>query len=241
MMFKKFLFPTLFTSFAQKLPDDVFVFKRQEMVKGLFLLGVRDKRVLEALETVPRHEFVPKEIQAYAYDNFPLPIGFSQTISQPFVVGHMAELASIYENESVLEVGSGCGYNAAVLSRLAKQVVSTEIIPELHEQAKAHIGRIGYKNIELIQSDGGFGYPEKAPYDVIMVTASAPYVPQTLKQQLTVNGRMIIPLKNYLGDFDDLTKVRRISEHEYTQETLGAVKFVPLTGESADRANHWDH
>eukprot|EP01034_Spumella_vulgaris_P043587 gene43587-54148_t len=171
-----------------------------------------------------------------AYDDRPLPIGHDQTISQPAIVAAMAEAAELHDTDVVLEVGSGCGYNAAVLSKLARRVYSTEIIPELHEMAKANLSRVGgYDNIELILSNGSLGCKEHAPYDAIIVTASAPSVPISLKDQLAVGGRLIIPVFDDERGYDILTKVIRTSETQYEEVQLMEVQFVPLMGKEGHR------
>jgi protein-L-isoaspartate(D-aspartate) O-methyltransferase len=150
-------------------------------------------RVLEAIARVPRHAFVPAEAQPFAYVNSPLPIGHGKTISQPFIVALMTDLLDIEPQTAVLEIGTGFGYQAAVLSRLARQVYSVEIIEELHEQARRRLARLGYANIELRLGNGTLGWPEHAPYDRIMVTAAPDLIPPALLQQLKPGGRMVIP------------------------------------------------
>jgi protein-L-isoaspartate(D-aspartate) O-methyltransferase len=204
--------------------------QRAQLVQDVHDNGVESKEVLESINTVPRHEFVPGPFRAMSYENTPLPIGEGQTISQPQVVASMAELAEIKKSDVVLEVGSGCGYNAAVLSRLAYKVYSTEIIQELAKTARRNLEKVGYDNVVVMESDGGEGYAEEAPYDVIMVTCSAPSIPAALKEQLAVGGRMVIPVHYPLLGYDKLTKVTRVSEGEYREEQEGDVQFVPLTG-----------
>lgn len=175
--------------------EDTFVRQRKQMVKGqIAYRGIKDKRVLEAMETVPRHLFVPKEYRAYSYNDQPLPIGFGQTISQPYIVAFMTELLALDKEDIVLEVGTGSGYQAAVLSRLVKQVYTIEIVDALAKEAAKQLESIGYSNVEVKAGDGYQGWPEHAPFDAIIVTAAAEHIPQPLIEQLKPGGRMIIPV-----------------------------------------------
>ena len=155
---------------------------------------VRDPRVLAALAHVPRHELVPDEMREYAYEDRPLPIGHGQTISQPYVVAYMTEQLRLRGDERVLEIGTGSGYQAAVLAELAREVYSIEIVEELGERARADLARLGYSNVHVRVGDGYRGWPEQAPFDAIIVTAAPGHVPQPLIDQLAVGGRLVLPV-----------------------------------------------
>jgi protein-L-isoaspartate(D-aspartate) O-methyltransferase len=191
--------------------------------------GVRDERVLSAMLKVERHRFVPKEYQAQAYADQPLPIGEGQTISQPYIVAYMAECLELSPADRVLEIGTGSGYSAAVLSRIAAQVYTVERFASLALSAGEHLRRLGYDNISILVADGTLGWPGMAPYDAIIVTAGAPRVPKPLLEQLAVGGRLVLPVgPDRLGQI--LIRVRRKDEDEYLEERLLAVQFVPLVG-----------
>ena len=192
--------------------------------------GVRDPRVLDAMRQVPRHELVPAAQRAHAYEDRPLPIGQGQTISQPYVVAAMTEALALSGGERVLEVGTGSGYQAAVLSRLAKQVYSIEIVPELARRAKADLARLGYANVEVRQGDGWRGWPEHAPFDAIVVTAAPEEVPPDLLAQLAPGGRLVIPV----GAREQQLMVLRKTPSGITREVLFGVRFVPMTGEAEE-------
>jgi protein-L-isoaspartate(D-aspartate) O-methyltransferase len=193
--------------------------------------GVRDPRVLAALRAVPRHEFVPPEQRGHAYEDRPLPIGAGQTISQPYIVAVMTELLELGGDERVLEIGTGSGYQAAVLGRLAREVYTIEIVPELASRAEADLRRLGFANVHVRQGDGYRGWPEQAPFDAIVVTAAPEHVPQPLVDQLAVGGRLVLPV----GDvFQDLVLVTR-DRLGVRQERLLGVRFVPMTGEAESR------
>ncbi len=191
--------------------------------------GVRDARVLQAMREVPRHRFVPQSELAHAYDDRPLPIGNGQTISQPYIVALMTELAQVKPGDQVLEIGTGSGYQAAVLAQLGVKLFSIEIIEPLAKRAKATLAALGYsKNVEVRHGDGYAGWPEHAPFDAVLVTAAPPTIPEPLKQQLRVGGRLIIPVgKRY----QSLLKVTR-TEDGFRQETVIPVRFVPMPGEA---------
>jgi protein-L-isoaspartate(D-aspartate) O-methyltransferase len=161
--------------------------------------GVSDSAVLDAMKTVPRHMFVPPEYQQNSYDDSPLPIGNGQTISQPYIVGFMADAARLTPTDKVLEVGTGCGYSAAIISKVVHTVHTVETVPFLAETAKVRLNVLGFTNIICHYSDGSVGLPEHAPFDAIIVTASAPKIPNSLKAQLKTGGRMIIPVHNGNG------------------------------------------
>jgi protein-L-isoaspartate(D-aspartate) O-methyltransferase len=192
--------------------------------------GVRDRRVLDAMRSVPREKFVEPGFEESAYDDGPLPIGEGQTISQPYIVALMIEAAEVKRGDRVLEVGAGSGYAAAVLGEIAKQVFAIERHAELGEAARERIRRLGYDNIDLRVGDGTRGWPEAAPFDAILVAAGGPSAPQALKEQLVVGGRLVVPVGGEEGH-QTLCKITRRSETEYDEENLGAVAFVPLIGE----------
>jgi protein-L-isoaspartate(D-aspartate) O-methyltransferase len=184
--------------------------------------------VLEAMLNVPRHEFVPENLKPYAYVNRPLPIGHSQTISQPFIVGIMTDLLNVGKGSSVLEVGTGSGYQAAILAYCVKMVYSIEIIKELGEEARARLQRLGYQNVEVRVGDGYKGWEEHAPFDAIIVTAAAAHVPPPLIEQLKRGGRMVIPVGEPIRT-QYLTLVEKDAEGKIKMQKLLPVAFVPLT------------
>jgi len=193
--------------------------------------GIRDRSVLRAMEEVPRHEFVPSEVRTYAYDDRPLDIGFGQTISQPYIVAFMAEQLLLKPADRVLEVGTGSGYQAAVLSRLAAQVFSIEIVAELIVRATRDLKRLGYQNILVKGGDGYEGWPEFAPFDAITVAAALDHVPQPLIRQLRESGRMVIPVGNAHDQ-----QLLLIEKHasELRRQAICPVRFVPFTRKPMD-------
>jgi len=202
---------------------------REEMVQEqIAARGVRDKRVLQAMREVPRHLFVPQDLQSYAYLDTPLPIGHEQTISQPYIVGFMTEALKLKPEDRVLEVGTGSGYQAAVLSVLVREVYSIEIVEPLAKESAARLQRLGYSNVKVRAGDGYRGWPEAAPFDAIIVTAAPDHIPQPLLDQLSTGGRLVIPLGQY---FQTLIRVRRTSRGFKTDKLL-PVRFVPMTGEA---------
>ncbi len=191
--------------------------------------GVFDERVLEAMRSVPRHRFVPTRSVAEAYSDYPLPIGYDQTISQPYIVALMSSLLELKPDAKVLEIGTGSGYQAAILSKLAGQVVSLEIIPELAEQARHTLAECDIMNVEIHSRDGSGGYPDCAPYDGILVAACAPSVPGVILDQLRAGGRLVIPV----GDrWQQLLQIWTKSlTGEISETDHIPVAFVPLRGE----------
>jgi protein-L-isoaspartate(D-aspartate) O-methyltransferase len=189
--------------------------------------GVNDARVLEAMRLVPRHLFVPDSARAEAYDDRPLSIGEGQTISQPYIVALMTETLNLTGKERVLEIGTGSGYQAAVLSKLVADVYTIEILKPLGEQAQRTLADLGYKNVHVRIGDGYKGWPEAAPFDAIIVTAAPEHIPEPLKQQLKIGGRMIIPVGAFVQDLILLTK----TADGFTKKNLAPVRFVPMTGE----------
>jgi protein-L-isoaspartate(D-aspartate) O-methyltransferase len=188
-----------------------------------------DPRVMQAIATVPRHEFVAAELRPYAYYNQPLPIGHGQTISQPYIVAVMTDLLQLAPDSKVLEVGTGSGYQAAILAELAKQVYSIEIIKPLAEEAASRLARLGYHNIKSKYADGYYGWQEYAPFDAIVVTAAASHVPPPLIKQLKPGGRMVIPVgSGFLTQ--ELLLISKSPADKITTRQILPVRFVPLTG-----------
>ena len=203
---------------------------RQQMIDyQLAARGLRDMTVLNAINAVAREEFVPTELVEFAYSDSPLPIAASQTISQPYIVALMTAALELKTEDRVLEVGTGSGYAAAVLAEIAKEIYTIERHKILADTARGKLEDLGYYNIQVLYGDGTLGWPEHAPYDAIVVAAGGPTVPETLKQQLAIGGRLVIPVGSSLRT-QKLLRVRRTSEHEYQEEDLGSVRFVPLIG-----------
>lgn len=190
--------------------------------------GITDRRVLEAMRRVPRHEFVPADVAARAYEDFPLPIGFGQTISQPYVVAYMTEVLQVAPKSRVLEIGTGSGYQAAVLADLGAEVFSIEIVPQLAERAGRTLARLGYSNVHVRAGDGYRGWPDAAPFDRIIVTAAPDHIPQPLIDQLAMGGRMVLPVGDFWQRITVVTKTRRGIVQQKTMDVV----FVPMTGEA---------
>jgi protein-L-isoaspartate(D-aspartate) O-methyltransferase len=188
---------------------------------------IHDERVLEAMARVPREKFVPEDSRDRAYDDSALAIGHEQTISQPWVVASMCQALELSGDEEVLEIGTGSGYSAAVLARLARHVRSVERIPELAESARAVLHELGVGNAEVVLADGSRGLPDDAPYDAIAVHAASPEAPHSLLSQLGSNGRLVVPIA--AGTADLLTAFKR-EDGALRQETIGPCRFVPLIG-----------
>jgi len=206
-----------------------FAAMRAELIEHLGT-EIRDKRVLEAMTRIPREQFIPPEERHLAYEDKPLPIGFDQTISQPLIIAMMTEALELTGNEKVLEVGTGSGYQAAILAELARLVITTERLSPLAEAAKEVLDRLGYTNVEIHLAEETLGWQKQAPYDAIIVTAGAPRVPPDLLAQLTVGGRMIIPVgSRYL---QELRKVTKHKKKDVIQD-LGGCRFVSLIGKDA--------
>ena len=210
--------------------------ERQAMVQQqLASRDIRDPRVLAAMGRVPRHLFIPEKQRAWAYRDHPVPIGLEQTISQPYIVAYMTEILQLKKSDRVLEIGTGSGYQAAILGELAGEVYSIEIVPQLGERSKKLLAKLGYRNIHVRVGDGYQGWPAKAPFAAIMVTAAPPKIPQPLLDQLAIGGRMIVPVGNLR---QELVLIHR-TENGYQRKNVLPVRFVPMTGEaqqSADRA-----
>jgi len=191
--------------------------------------GVRSESVLKAMRKVPRELFLPKELAEFAYKDSPLPIAAGQTISQPYIVAFMIEALALRGGEKVLEIGAGSGYAAAVLGEIAGEVYTIEYIEELAKSAASILAELDYDNVQVLHGDGTLGWEEHAPYDGIIVTAGGPEIPESLKQQLKIGGRMIIPIGEH-KHFQELTRVTRVSETRFKSEDLADVRFVPLVG-----------
>jgi protein-L-isoaspartate(D-aspartate) O-methyltransferase len=189
--------------------------------------GIHDERVLAAMGEVPRDAFVPERVRRSAYDDSALPIGHEQTISQPWVVAAICQALALDGDETVLEIGTGSGYSAAVLARLARRVISLERVPELVESARWALSELGVPNVEVIEADGSRGYPKEAPYEAIAVHAATPEAPHSLLAQLAEGGRLVVPIA--AGSADLLTAFHR-TEDGLRQETIGPCRFVPLIG-----------
>ena len=193
---------------------------------------IRDKRVLNAMSRIPREKFVPEKIRSQAYEDRPLPIGYDQTISQPFIIAMMTEALELDGREKVLELGTGSGYQTAILAELAAEVISVERIPNLAESSRLLLDSLGYKNVKIYLAGKNLGRPEDAPYDAIMVTAGAPKVPDVLVSQMATGGRMVIPVgTRYM---QELCKITRRGD-KTTVQNLGGCRFVSLIGQDA-----WD-
>lgn len=211
-------------------PSEHFAVQRQRMVAEQIAAperGVKDPRVLEAMARVPRHEFVPLEARVHAYEDRPLPIGYDQTISQPFIVAFMTEQLAPQGTHRVLEIGSGSGYQAAVLSRLVAEVFTIEIVEPLARRAAATLDRLGYLNVQVRAGDGYRGWPEAAPFDAIIVTCAPDHVPPALVSQLREGGRIVIPVGHFGAQRLHVLEKR---DGELVELAVLPVSFVPMTG-----------
>jgi protein-L-isoaspartate(D-aspartate) O-methyltransferase len=215
-----------------KQPD--FALARRKMVKEqLVARRIKDKRILNAMMKVPRHLFVEEGLWHQAYSDFPLPIGQGQTISQPYIVALMTEALQLKGDEKVLEVGTGSGYQAAILAELTKQIFSIERISSMASKARKILDELGYANVLIRVSDGTYGWEEEAPFDGIIVTAGAPEIPLTLVEQLNMGGRLVIPV----GDEHSQVLLKVVKkERGYHEEDLGGVRFVKLIGDHGWKA-----
>ena len=218
----------LFLSIIYFSAQDDFTGLRHQMVEyQIKARGINNQKVLHAMKTVPRHLFVPESYKSSAYEDRPLPIGNRQTISQPYIVGYMTEAIHPQKEDKVLEIGTGSGYQAAVLAEIVKEVYTLEIIPELGKVATERLKRLGYYNIHAKVSDGYYGWQEHGPFDAIVVTAAAEEIPKPLIEQLAENGRMIIPVgsKNAIQHLVLITK----KNGKISEKKLFGVRFVPFT------------
>lgn len=209
--------------------SDYAIARRRMVEEQVKARGVRDQRVIDAMLRVPRHLFVPSALADQAYSDFPLPIGERQTISQPYMVGVMSEALQLSGGEKVLEIGTGSGYQAAILALLARQVFSLERIPALARQARRTLDACGFARVNVRVTDGTFGWEDEAPFDGIVVTAGAPAIPQAYRTQLAVGGRLVIPVGDRLSQV--LMRVTRLGERNYREERLFGCRFVPLVGD----------
>jgi len=208
--------------------------KRKVMVREQIQeRGVEDRRVLEAMEKVPRHEFVPEEYRRFAYEDSPLPIGEGQTISQPYIVALMTECLGLEGEEKVLEVGTGSGYQAAILSELVEEVYTIEILELLAKRAEELLQKLGYRNVKVKCGDGYLGWEEYAPFDGIIVTCAPDHIPEPLIEQLAEGGRMVIPVGEI--PFNQFLKLIRKKEGKLTVQNVVPVRFVPMTGEEVEK------
>jgi len=210
-------------------PTDVERRRNIMITEHLLGRGISDQAVVKAMREVPREEFVPAELRTQAYEDHPLPIAEGQTISQPYIVAYMIEALRLSPTDRVLEIGTGSGYSAAVLSRIVATVYTVERLGELAVSAGKRLKMLGYTNVVVHEGDGTLGWPEHAPYDAIVVTAGAPKVPQSLLQQLAPGGRLVIPV-GASAYFQMLVRVHRIDESDFRSEDLCGVLFVPLIG-----------
>ncbi len=201
--------------------------RERMVVEQLVKRGIKDPRVLEAMRAVPRDRFIPAELADHAYDDAPLPIGEGQTISQPYMVALMCEVSQLSGSERVLEVGTGTGYEAAVLSRLAAQVYTIECLPHLHDRACVILQGLGIGNVFLRLGDGSFGWPDEAPFDVVIVSAATPGIPTTLLGQLKSEGRLVAPIGE--EELQTLVRISRVHGH-WQEEYFGECRFVKMTG-----------
>ena len=202
---------------------------RADLIKNISS-AIDDESVLKTMSLIPREHFLPPEMAAFAYDDRPLPIGLGQTISKPFIIALMTQALKLSGREKVLEVGTGSGYQTAILAELARWVISVERLPELAERAKKALGELGYNNIDICVAKKALGWPDEAPYDAIIVTAGAPRVPEGLLDQLKVGGRLVIPVGSI--DCQELFKItKRLKKN--TVQSLGGCCFVPLIADDA--------
>ena len=203
--------------------------ERHAMVEGQIIArGVRDPSVIQAMRQVPRHQFVTESEQENSYEDRPLPIGYGQTISQPYIVAFMTEALRLQTTDKVLEIGTGSGYQAAVLAKIASEVFTIEIVEPLAKRAQETLSQLGYTNVQVRSGDGYQGWPTESPFDAIILTASPDHIPQPLLDQLTIGGRLILPVGKFL---QELVLVNRTNEG-YQQRVLLPVAFVPMTGEA---------
>ncbi len=204
---------------------------RGRLVEKLVARGIRDEKVIAAMRAVPRHEFVPEKYRKYSYDDRPLPIGMDQTISQPFIVAYMTEMLKLEGGEKVLEIGTGSGYQAAVLAEIVDEIYTIEILEPLAKNAERTLKRLGYDKVVVKAGDGYRGWPMHAPFDAIIVTAAPDHVPEPLVEQLAVGGRMVIPV----GERGQrLTLITKDESGVSTKKDLPVI-FVPMTGEAQEK------
>ena len=222
-------------------PEEKSEFARQRermVIETIESRGITDKDVLRAMRAVPRHLFVPESERDYAYGDYPLAIGYGQTISQPYIVALMTELLELKEGDKILEIGTGSGYQAAVLAEIPNiEVYTIEIIPELAESAQRRLESLGYSKVHCRQGDGYYGWPEQGDFDAIIVTAAPDHIPQPLLEQMANGGRMVVPI-GAPGRYQTLWKFVKQSDGELRAFNMGGVAFVPLTGPGAEKHRH---
>ena len=232
-----FLCGALFTTMAcnqgsgadPQMTDPTRQAERHAMVEGQIMArGVRDPAVIQAMRQVPRHQFVTESEQEYSYEDRPLPIGYEQTISQPYIVAFMTEALKLKATDKVLEIGTGSGYQAAVLAQIVAEVYTIEIVEPLAKRAEEILGHLGYRNVHVQAGDGYQGWPTESPFDAIILTAAPDHIPQPLLDQLAIGGRLILPVGKFL---QELVLVNRTLDG-YKQQVLLPVAFVPMTGEA---------
>ncbi len=222
--------------FKQEGEDGLGLVRRRMVEEQIRARGVENGRVLAAMLEVPRHRFVPESMRGQAYEDHPLPIGLGQTISQPYIVGLMTELLDLKPTDKILEIGTGSGYQAAVLSRLVSEVYTIEIVRPLGEQAGRTLSELGYRNIRTRIGDGYQGWQEAAPFDGIVVTAAPPQVPKPLLDQLKTGGNLVVPV----GDsWQDLTVFTKEADGSFRKRNVLPVRFVPMTGEAQKNGRGW--
>ncbi len=203
---------------------------KEEMIENqLKGRGIKDSKVLDAMRKIDRSLFIPDDVKEHTYKDGPLPIGGGQTISQPYIVAYMAEILKLSPKDKVLEIGTGCGYNAAVLAQLSEKIYSIEIIDWLEERARENLKKAGIENVETKQGDGYEGWPEKAPFDAIILTAAPAFIPKPLKQQLKTGGKLLAPVGK---TSQRLSLITRKAENNFQEENLLLVSFVPMKGEA---------
>lgn len=220
-----------------ELNPKAYALEREQMVANqIERRGLRNPKLLEAFRAVPRHEFVPEELRFRAYDDGPLPIGLGQTISQPYIVALMTSLLDLRGDETVLEIGTGSGYQAAILGRMVPRVISIERHPQLYERARAVLARLGYRNVSVHCGDGTLGWSGEAPYPAIVVTAAAATLPQPLAAQLAPGGRLVLPVGDYTGQ---VLQVWTREAGGLAHENVIPVSFVPLRGKFGWSQDDW--
>ena len=215
----------LVAGFATAALCDTYAEQRRQMIKWQIKgRGVTDERVLRAMMKVQRHLFVPRKFREEAYRDTPLPIGYGQTISQPYIVAYMTEAARLEPNDRVLEIGTGSGYQAAVLSEIVREVYTVEILKPLAESAAKRLKQLGYKNVNAKRGDGYKGWPEHAPFDAIIVTAAPPEIPEELIKQLKTGGKMVVPVGSFFQEIYLITRTKS----GFEKKALMPVRFVPM-------------
>jgi protein-L-isoaspartate(D-aspartate) O-methyltransferase len=219
---------------AEREEDRAFTKENLSLVESIREKGVKNERVLKAIAGVPRHRFVDESLKQNSYEDNPLPIGQGQTISQPFIVAYMTDALDLQGDERVLEIGTGSGYQAAVLSKLARTVYSVEIIPELASKAKAALTACGIANVHQKVGDGYQGWRDQAPFDAIIVTAAPPAIPENLVEQLRTGGTLVLPVGEN-GEVQWLLRLKKNADGSVSKQTLIPVRFVPMVPQTSDR------